>query len=117
MAPRPYDLACLLYDRDTSEILGDELIELLVSYYVERYGVERGEALDQDEFRRYFDLCVLHRAFKVVGRFNYICSVKKRDDFLKWIPPMSRVLREYISKNPDWRELHEVLARYMPELK
>jgi aminoglycoside/choline kinase family phosphotransferase len=116
MGPIPYDLACLLYDRDTADILGDDLIEHLVYYYADQYESESGESISRDEFRGHFDLCVLHRAFKVVGRFYYIHSVKKRDEFLKWIPPMCRAIRTYLMRFPEMEGLQKTLAKYMPEV-
>ncbi len=117
MGPLPYDLACLLYDRDTALILGDDLIEGLIAWYADRYEAASGEPLDREGFRRDFDLCVIHRAFKVVGRFYYIHSVKKRDEFLNWIPPMYRALRTYLERCPDMAGLQEILGKYLPELK
>jgi aminoglycoside/choline kinase family phosphotransferase len=117
MGPRAYDLACLLYDRDTAFILGDELIEGLIAWYADRYEAASGESLDREKFRKNFDLCVLHRAFKVVGRFYYIHSVKKRDEFLDWIPPMYQVLRTYLKRCPEMADLQGILAKYLPELR
>ncbi len=117
MGPYPYDLACLLYDRDTADILGADLIEHLIGYYADRYESESGKALDRAEYRSNFDLCVLHRAFKVVGRFHYIHSVKKRDEFLKWIPPMCRALSTYLKRCPETAGMNNLLGKYLPELK
>ena len=117
MGPFTYDLACLLYDRDTSAILGDPLIERLVNYYAERFQAAVGEALDLKRYRETFDLCVLHRMFKVVGRFHYIHSVKKRPEYLVFLPPMHTALRRYLSAHPELAELHEVVCRYVKELK
>jgi len=117
MGPFTYDLACLLYDRDTSAILGDKLIERLVAYYADRFQSASGGALDLKRYRETFDLCVLHRMFKVVGRFHYIHSVKKRPEFLVFLPPMHRALREYLSSHQELSELHHIIAKYVKELE
>ena len=54
--------------------------------------------------------------FKVVGRFHYIHAVKKRDEFLVFLPPMHEALRRYLSANPEFSELHQVVAKYVREL-
>jgi N-acetylmuramate 1-kinase len=116
MGPFPYDLACLLYDRDTSAILGDELIEHLVQYYGDRFEKADGQPLGRAHYREIFDLCVLHRMFKVVGRFHYINSVKKRPEYLVFLPPMHAALKKYLAAHPELAELHEVVGRYVTEL-
>ena len=116
LGPFTYDLACLLYDRDTSTVLGDPLIEHLVGYYAERFQAAAGEALDLKRYRETFDLCVLHRMFKVVGRFHYINSVKKRPEYLVFLPPMHTALKRYLSAHSELAELHKVVGRYVPEL-
>jgi len=117
LGPFTYDLACLLYDRDTSTVLGDNLIEYLVKYYGDCFEAADGKPLDRARFRESFDLCVLHRMFKVVGRFHYINSVKKRPEYLVFLPPMQTALKRYLTAHPELAELHEVVGRYVKELK
>lgn len=116
MGPFPYDLACLLYDRDASEILGEALIAHLVDYYAERFQAASGQALDRERYRETFELCVLHRLFKVVGRFYYINSVKKRPEYLVFLPPMERALQRYLSRHPELAGLQAAVANYLREL-
>jgi hypothetical protein len=117
LGPFTYDLACLLYDRDTSTVLGDNLIEYLVEYYGDRFEAADEKPLDRARFRETFDLCVLHRMFKVVGRFHYINSVKKRPEYLVFLPPMHTALKRYLSAHSELAELHETVGRYVKELK
>ena len=116
MGPFTYDLACLLYDRDTSTILGDNLIEHLVEYYGDRFEAAHEKPLDRKRYRESLDLCVLHRMFKVVGRFHYINSVKKRPEYLVFLPPMQRALKKYLLAHAELAELHQVVGKYVREL-
>ncbi len=116
MGPLPYDLACFLYDRDTSALLGPALVEHLIGYYLRAFSERTGERVDEDDFRRVLDLCVIHRMLKVVGRFYFIEQVKMRPDFLRFIPCMLPVISEYLSKEERGRRLLEVVSRYFPGL-
>jgi aminoglycoside/choline kinase family phosphotransferase len=117
MGPLAYDLACFLYDRDTSTLLGKELIEHLVDYYADAYEGRRGKALDRIQYRRMFELCVIHRMLKVVGRFHFIDQVKKRPEFLPFIPYMLPVIADYLSRGPARGELLKVIIKHLPELR
>jgi aminoglycoside/choline kinase family phosphotransferase len=116
MGPLTYDLACFLYDRDTSALLGNNLIEHLASYYADAYEERRGEKLDRKQYRRAFELCVIHRMLKVVGRFHFIDQVKRRPEFLPFIPYMLPVIADYLSRDPVWDELLKVIVKHFPEL-
>jgi aminoglycoside/choline kinase family phosphotransferase len=117
MGPLAYDLACFLYDRDTSALLGPELIEHIVDYYAEQYARRSGRTLAPAEFRRNFELCVIHRMLKVVGRFHFIDQVKKRPEYLRFIPFMLPVIADYLGRGPRRRELLGTIASYLPELR
>jgi N-acetylmuramate 1-kinase len=49
LAPAPYDLATLLGDRDTPQVVGPELESALLDYYVRRWRERFGAALDPRE--------------------------------------------------------------------
>ena len=117
MGPLAYDLACLLYDRDTSTILGPDLIARLVDYYADEYEKRSGQALDRRAYRRGFELCVIHRMLKVVGRFHFIDQVKKRPEFLPFIPHMLPPIADYLGRDGSGRALLDVICRYLPELE
>ncbi len=116
LGPLPYDLACLLYDRDTSYVLGKETIEGLIWFYADAYERRAGARLDRDDFKRSFDLCVIHRMLKVVGRFHFIDQVKKRPEYLRFNQFMHPVISEYLGNLTKGRELLAIIERYMPEL-
>ena len=117
MAPYPYDLACLLYDRDTSQILGKELIEAVIKYYFDRLAAKGYQPLDFQRYRRVFDLCVLHRAFKVVGRFYYLAVFKHKPEYLNFMPMEYEVLGSYLNRFPEFSQLKRMLQKHLPELK
>ncbi len=116
MGPLAYDLACLLYDRDTSHVLGDDLIDYLVEYYRKAYENRSGYELSPGLLRRNFELCVIHRMLKVVGRFHYIDRVKKRPEYLEFIPYMLPAICSYLGGDKEHARLLDVFCRYLPEL-
>lgn len=117
MGPLAYDLACLLYDRDTSAVLGKPLIEHLVNFYADEYEARSGEPLDRKIYRRNFELCVIHRMLKVVGRFHFIDQVKKRPEYLRFNPYMLPAIADYLGREPMGAELLGIIAKYLPELR
>jgi len=116
IGPLAYDLACLLYDRDASALLGPELIEHFIEFYPRAYQERSGERLDPREWRRCFELCVIHRMLKVVGRFHFIDQVKKRPEYLRFIPFMLPVIADYLGRDEKHRGLLDIIARHLPEL-
>jgi len=117
LAAYPYDLACLLYDRDSSQILGEKLIAQTISYYFDRLAQKGYRPLDFKAYRRLFDLCVLHRAFKVVGRFYYLAVFKHKPEYLDFMPMEYEVLGKYLSRFKELVALKKVLQNHLPELK
>lgn len=116
MAPYAYDLASLLYDRDTSLLLGKGLIEHIINYYFQRLRENGFKPLDFDGFRRVFDLCVLHRAFKIVGRFYFLAIVKNKPEYLDFQPAEYIVLGEYLDRFAEFKPVKDMLKNYLPEL-
>jgi len=117
MGPLTYDLACFLYDRDTSALLGKELIEHLVDYYGDELAKRSGQAIDRAALRRNFELCVIHRMLKVVGRFHFIDQVKKRPEYLRFNRYMMPVIADYLSRRPRTSELLGIITRRLPEIR
>ena len=76
LAPAQYDLASLLNDRETDQVVTPAVEDQLVDYYLERWQ-EWGEPTGgRDEFVESYLLSALQRDFKVVGRFRYLDLVK-----------------------------------------
>ena len=116
LAPYAYDLACFLYDRDTALILGDELIEEMVELYFEKLKEQGYQPLGFEKFRKIFDLCVLHRAFKVVGRFYFLAYSKNKPEYLNFLPAEYLVLKKYLERFKEFRPVRTMLADYLQEL-
>ena len=58
MGPQPYDLASLLTDRGTPDLLGGALLTALTDYYLQRMQAEVGQRIDRDAFDQLFALLV-----------------------------------------------------------
>ena len=117
MGPPAYDLACLLHDRDTGPLLGPDLIRHLIGYYAGRHEERSGEKLDRARFQRNFELCAIHRLLKVVGRFHFIDRVKKRPEYLRFIPCMLPAIVDYLGRSERDRELLGIIGKYLPEVR
>lgn len=105
LGPAAYDLVSLL--RDSYVELSPKLLEELIAFYCEKKGVE--------SFRHEFDLVTCQRKLKDAGRFVYIDRVKKNPNFLKYIPTSLSYVRGALEGLPEYRELYEVLKKYVPE--
>jgi len=116
MAPYPYDLASLLYDRDTSQILGLSLIEEMVRYYFERACELGWEPHSFEQYERCFNLCLVHRSFKVVGRFYFLAEAKAKPEYLKFLPAVYQVLSQALSRFEEFYPVKQMLSSYLPEL-
>jgi aminoglycoside/choline kinase family phosphotransferase len=117
MAPYCYDLACFMYDRDTSQILGEDLIAETVKYNFNTLSEAGFRPLDFAGYMRVFNLCVLHRAFKVVGRFYYLAVFKKKPEYLDFMPSEYDVLGKFLDRCPEFIPLKKMLQKHLPELK
>ncbi len=116
LAPYPYDLASLLYDRDTSQILREPLIEEMIHYYFEKARELGYEPLGYSDYRRVFDLCLLHRSFKVVGRFYFLAQAKNKPEYLNFLPAVYQVLSQTLDRFGEFKQTKEMLASYLPQL-
>jgi aminoglycoside/choline kinase family phosphotransferase len=115
LGPRQYDLVALL--RDSYVELSPALVDALLRRYLDRLAAEGGPRLDPASFRETFDLLTVQRKLKDAGRFVFIDRVKKNPGFLPSIPASLRYVREALLRRPDLGDLHEVLARHVPELR
>lgn len=109
-----YDLVALL--RDSYVELSMELIERLVGRYVLALREEGGPALDPEALLAEFHLQTVQRKLKDAGRFVFINKVKGNPSFLPYVEPSLAYVREALERSPELAPLHEVLARYVPEL-
>jgi hypothetical protein len=114
LGPRQYDLVALL--RDSYVELPPELVDRMLSRYLDRLAAEGGPRLDPQAFRATFDLLTVQRKLKDAGRFVFIDRVRGNPGFLPSIPASLRYVREALGRRPDLGELQEILARHVPEL-
>jgi hypothetical protein len=114
LGPRQYDLVALL--RDSYVELPPELVDRMLSRYLDRLAAEGGPRLDPQAFRATFDLLTVQRKLKDAGRFVFIDRVRGNPGFLPSIPASLRYVREALGRRPDLGTLHEILARHVPEL-
>lgn len=109
MGTTAYDLVALL--RDSYVELAPAMVDGLVASYAERAGVELAP------FSRLFDLQTVQRKLKDSGRFVFIDRVKKNPSFLVHIPTSQRYARAALLRLPELGDLHEVIARHIPEFR
>jgi len=114
MAPIPYDLATLLGDRDTPNVVTPDIEAVLLNYYRERWANAGGAALEAQKFERSYFLCALQKALKVVGRFHYLHLEKGKPGYLRYLPATVRQLRRVAGRLPDMQPLLPILDRYLP---
>jgi aminoglycoside/choline kinase family phosphotransferase len=114
LGPRQYDLVALL--RDSYVELPGPLVEEMLRRYLDGLEAAGGPRLEYGPFHQTFDLLTVQRKLKDAGRFVFIDRVKKNPDFLRSIPASLRYVKEALGRCPDLSELHEVLARHVPEL-
>lgn len=89
LAPAEYDLASLLTDRITPDLIDRALEGRLLDYYAERRG---HTGVD----RRRYGLNALHRALKVIGRLHYIAIEKGKTAPLAFLPHILATARRFL---------------------
>src|SRR3954466_10853932 len=114
-APRQYDLVALL--RDSYVELDRPLIDAMLARYLQRFVAEGGQRLDSGEFVAFFDLLTVQRKLKDAGRFVFIDRVKKNPSFLVHIPSSLRYVRGALERRPELRDVREILAKHIAELR
>jgi len=117
LAPPQYDLASLLNDRETDNVIVPELEEQLISYYLSRREAMGEPRVDRDEFFEIYLLSAIQRDLKVVGRFNYLDLVKGKPGYKKFIPAILRRLKRNLGKIPRLKEIPSILSRHYEEMR
>jgi len=115
LAPASYDLATLLNDRDTPEVIAPALEQTLVDYYHTAWHQRGGDEFAPDLLWEEYNLCLLQKACKVVGRFYYLELGKGKSGYLRYIPPTLATLRRVLGRLPQHGRLREILATHFPE--
>jgi hypothetical protein len=86
MAPRMYDIAALLNDRDTDASLGAERVDMLRGYFFEQFGLG-------DEAMLEYYMTLLQRDLKVAGRFLKLARTRGLYQYGDWVPGTLRRIR------------------------
>ena len=117
-APAAYDLATLLNDRDTPAVVTPDLEAALVRYYHDTWNLQADTPRAYADVWNEYNLCLLQKACKVVGRFYYLELEKGKPGYLRYIPPTLATVRRVLVRLPDTpglETLAEVLATRFPE--
>ena len=116
LAPAQYDLASLLNDRETDQVVTPAVEEQLIDYYLERRQEWGESARGRDEFVESYLLSALQRDFKVVGRFRYLDLVKGKPGYKRYIAPTLRRIGRNLRRAPGLERLLPVLAAHFQEV-
>jgi aminoglycoside/choline kinase family phosphotransferase len=92
IGPPQYDLASLLLDPCAD--LTKDLVEDLLAYYLEQ-AKKAGLPLDWDAFMENYRVISFHRNLQVLGAYGFLSGVKKKKEFLKYIPAALRRLKTF----------------------
>lgn len=117
LAPAPYDLATLLGDRDTREVVQPPLEQRLLAYYAAAWTARGGTPWTADGLWEVYATCALQKAFKVVGRFHYLDRVKGKPGYLRYLPGTWRQIARLLATRPDLSPVRDILMQYAPELR
>ena len=114
LAPDAYDLASLVTDRTTAELVPPALEASLTERFVHgraaaRVPVDPGFA---ERYRR----CALQRALKVIGRFYFLERVKGKPGYLAYLPAVYGVARRMLRAEPALATAATQLVAWVPEL-
>ena len=114
MGPQPYDLASLLTDRGTADMLTADGTAALIAYYLERWQAESGQQVDRAEFAWLYELAAVQRCLKAIGTFASMHVVRNRPQYLPYIPPTLAYLRPLMHRHELLQPLADLLRRFTP---
>jgi aminoglycoside/choline kinase family phosphotransferase len=114
LGPQPYDLASLLTDRGTPDVLGSAVYTALYDYYVQRFEGEAGCRIDRDAFEQLFDYVAVQRCLKATGTFAAMAVVRQRPQYLPYISPTLAYLQPLLQRHAVLQPLAVLLRRYVP---
>jgi aminoglycoside/choline kinase family phosphotransferase len=98
LAPPQYDLASLLNDRITDQVIVPGIEAQLVRYFFERKCELEKRQADFTEFQDIYRLSAIQRDLKVVGRFYYLDIVKGKPGYMQFVPPTVRRLQRNLAQ-------------------
>lgn len=115
LGPASYDLATLLNDRDTPTVVTPDLERRLVDYYHDAWQQAGGDALSHDYVWEEYNLCLLQKACKVVGRFYYLELEKGKTGYSRYIPPTLATIRRVLERLPQYKPMQEIVAEHFAD--
>jgi len=117
LAPAPYDLATLLGDRDTRQVVDAALEARLLDAYADAWAARGGTPWRREALWEVYATCALQKAFKVVGRFHYLDRVKGKPGYLRFLPGTWAQIARLLALRPDLEPVRRILTQYAPELR
>jgi hypothetical protein len=114
LAPATYDLETLLNDRDTPTVITPALEHALVDYYSTAWHEHGGDAFSSDRLWEEYNLCLLQKACKVVGRFYYLEMEKGKTGYSRYIPPTLATIRRVLARLPQYGRLQDIVTSHFP---
>lgn len=112
--PVVYDLVALL--RDSYIELPWDLVEKLLTYYLQQRKQVGLDDLEEGSLHRQFHLVTLQRKLKDAGRFQFIHTVKKNDKFLPHVPTSLAYVKNALQHLPEYQELGRQLGEWIEDL-
>ena len=111
MGPDTYDLVSLL--RDSYVDLPEQTVDELIAYFL----ALKGNAGNEREFRRRFDVMALQRNLKALGTFGYQTTARRNPVYIQYIPRALRYVRDNLEQQPRFARLREILSTYVEEFR
>jgi N-acetylmuramate 1-kinase len=102
MGPYSYDIASLTIDPYIS--LDKSSRELIVEKYYDLVAAPLFK-VSKDEYMKDYYISYLQRGIKMLGTFSYQSIVRKKDDYLKYIPTLIDDIKIVSKKFPEWNDL------------
>lgn len=114
LGPQSYDVASLLTDRSTPDLLGSALMNVLSNYYMQRMQSETGQRIDRDAFAELYDYVAVQRCLKAIGTFAAMAVIRQRPQYLPYIPPTLTYLRPLMQRYSTLQPLAALLRHHVP---
>ncbi len=108
LAPALYDVASLLTDRCTPELVDTEMEARLLAAFHELQRAGRLGGIEQTT--EAYRLCALQRALKVIGRFNYLADAKGKTAYLDMLPAVVRSAQRLVAQAAGMETTARLLA-------
>jgi hypothetical protein len=115
IAPDAFDLAQLLTDRTTVNLIGPADERALIERFVTAR-TAAGLPVAPGFVDRY-QRCALQHALKVIGRFHLLELVKKKPGYLEYLPAVYTVARRAVAALPECARGVALVAPWVPELQ